>query len=259
MAISSETRFLWKVLLQVLLTPYTLFLMLLGRATVKELLSPFSMLFEFLFEPRATITLVLLTCAAFIASAFIPGIESLVLHPGDILTLRAYTLITAGFLHASIAHLAANMLALFVFGRVVERSLGAGRTLLVYFGAMVLSGLFASVVYLALHMDTGMVGASGAIMGLVAAAVLLDPLYLTYSALIPLPIMVLGWLALLADFAGILGPADGIAHYAHLGGFLSVSVLVYLLRAADRQRMRRGLAINVVSALLLGAARWYLG
>ena len=146
--------------------------------------------------------------------------------------MNFFPLITAGFLHANLLHISGNMLALFIFGRVVERKLGSGKTLLVYFGALILSGVFTSIIhFLILGDNTPGLGASGAIMGLISTAILLEPWYLTYELLFPLPIMVVGWLAIFADISGILNPVeDGIGHFAHLGGFISISLLMWFHR-----------------------------
>lgn len=82
-----------------------------------------------------------------------------------------YRLLTAMFLHASIIHLAFNMLALYWLGSVVEQALGTGRFLLVYFvaglagsaGALVLTGPLVPTV-----------GASGAIYGILGALLILE-------------------------------------------------------------------------------------
>lgn len=67
-------------------------------------------------------------------------------------------------------------------------------------------------------------------MGLISTAILLDPFYFTYELIIPLPIMIVGWLAIFADILGILNPVEsGIGHLAHIGGFISIALLMYFL------------------------------
>jgi membrane associated rhomboid family serine protease len=163
-------------------------------------------------------------------------------------------------LHANLSHLLGNMLALFIFGRVVERKLGIIKTLFIYFGALVISGIFTSLINgLILNDNTPGLGASGAIMGLIAAAILLDPFYLTYEAILPLPIMLVGWLTIYADIIGILNPIkDGIGHFAHLGGFLSVGILLYLFGIDERKKMRTGLIINIASFIAIAVIYFFL-
>ena len=62
----------------------------------------------------------------------------LVNYPQDLINLRLYTLVTAGFLHGSLSHLIGNMIDIFIFGRVVERKLGFIKTSLVYFGSLLI-------------------------------------------------------------------------------------------------------------------------
>ena len=95
-------------------------------------------------------------------------------------------------------------------------------------------------------------------MGIIAAAILLDPFYLTWELILPLPIMVVGWLTIAADILGILNPVeDGIGHFAHLGGFLSIVLLLYLFGAADRKKIRKGFVVNVVSLLVIGIVYFF--
>ena len=178
-------------------------------------------------------------------------LAQLINYPSDLLSFRWHTFITAGFLHANLLHLVGNMIALFIFGRIVEREYGSATTIYLYSGALILSGLFSAIVHLILGENPGGVGASGAIMGLVAIAMLTKPFYLTYYAIIPLPIMVYGWLYLIADLSGVFSGVDsGIGHFAHLGGFLSITLLMYLLSPERRKKLKNGLWINMASVVL---------
>ena len=125
---------------------------------------------------------------------------------------------------------------------------------------MILSMIFTSLIHsLFLNDNIPGLGASGAIMGLIAAAILLNPFYLTYEAIIPLPIMLIGWLTLYADITGILNPLeDGIGHFAHLGGFLSIGLLLYLLGIDERAKMKKGIIINIASFIIIAASYFFL-
>lgn len=145
------------------------------------------------------------------------------------------------------------MLGIFIFGRVVERKFGIGKTMLIYFGAMFISSVGDSAMGLIFGAEGGSLGASGALMGLVAAAILIEPFYITYELLIPLPIMVDGWIAIYADFSGILNPAgDGIAHFAHMFGYLSIAIIMFFLGGEERSKLRKGLIINLISLGVAG-------
>ncbi|MBW2984900.1 hypothetical protein KY361_07295, partial [Candidatus Woesearchaeota archaeon] len=75
--------------------------------------------------------------------------------------------------------------------------------------------------------------------------------YFTYELLIPLPVMVVGWLAIYADIIGILNPVeDGIGHLAHIGGFISIALIMFLLGIEERSKLKKGLIINIASLVI---------
>jgi membrane associated rhomboid family serine protease len=148
------------------------------------------------------------------------------------------TLFTSMFLHGGWMHLLGNMLFLWIFGDNVEDSMGHVRYLLFY----LLCGLIAALVH-ALS-DPGseipVVGASGAISGVLGAYLILHPrarLLVLAMSVIPLRLpafIVLGlWIVL--QFAG-LGGASDIAFLAHIGGFIAGAALIVPFR-------RRGLPL----------------
>tara|TARA_Y100000310_G_scaffold330486_1_gene402212 strand:+ start:983 stop:1792 length:810 start_codon:yes stop_codon:yes gene_type:complete len=258
MAIESESTFFLKLLWHIVLTPFTLLLVVLGKKEPSEILKPFSLLFEFLIAAKFTLSLIVLNIGMFFFSLTLTQevLNGLILYPSDVLSLKLYTLISAGFLHANAVHLVGNCIGIFIFGRIVEKHLGILKTAVIYFGALVVSGLFSSLIHLFwLGDNVGGLGASGALMGLVAAAILLDPFHLTYELLVPLPVMVVGWLTIYADIAGVLNPIeDGIGHFAHIGGFISVVLVMYFIGLKSRERMKKGLLINLISLVVLSVA-----
>ena len=146
------------------------------------------------------------------------------------------------FLHGSILHIAGNMLYLWIFGNNVEDAMGHFRFLLFY----LVCG-FAAAAMLA-WMDPGskipMIGASGAISGVLAAYVLLFPrarvTVIVPIGIIPLPLMVSAfwvvglWFLLQLISAAITDPGQpGIAWGAHVGGFLAGLVLTPLLKSSS--------------------------
>jgi len=256
MPIDSESGFIWKLLWKIILTPIVLFGAIFGKREFKELFEPIRYFLEVLFQAKVTIALIIINIGMFIASMFMNKnvLDGLINQSTDLFSTHIYTIITAGFLHASIGHLLGNMLALLIFGRVVERELGEGKTLLIYFGALIISGIFSSLIYMfILDENIAAVGASGAVMGLVSAAALLKPWYITFEALIPLPIMVVSWLTIFLDITGVLNhTTDGIGHFAHLGGYLSIAVLVFLLEQSRREQIKKGFITNIASILVIG-------
>ena len=253
--IESESKFIWKFIWHILITPITLLLVIFKKKEFKDLFQPFTDLFKFIFEPKFKIAIIIINVVLFFGSLFFLSeqmFNSFINYPTDLLDFRFYTLITAGFLHANLAHLIGNMIGIFIFGRVVERKLGFSKTLLVFFGALILSSLFESLIHLLITGNNiGGLGASGALMGLIATAILLDPFYLSYELLVPLPIMISGWLAIYADIAGVINPSqDGIGHFAHIGGFISIGLLMFLIGIDERSKLKRGLLINIISLVI---------
>lgn len=140
------------------------------------------------------------------------------------------TLITSMFLHGSILHLLFNMLYLWIFGNNVEDFLGPFRFILFY----IISGLGASFTHIIFNANSKvpMIGASGAIAGVLGAYLILYPnarvLTLVLFSVVPIPaFFVLGlWFILQVMNIGIGG---GVAWFAHIGGFLVGLGLIKLI------------------------------
>jgi membrane associated rhomboid family serine protease len=153
------------------------------------------------------------------------------------------TLLTYQFLHAGWLHLIANMLFLWVFADNIEDAFGPLPFLFFY----VSSGIGAALVHalLAPHSDAPLVGASGAVGGVMAAYMLLYPqarVWILLFMRLPLRIKAVyvlgGWLAL--QFVMVfLAPTEQImvAWWAHIGGFVTGFLLTLLLRARFLFRM----------------------
>ena len=260
--IESESKFIWKFIWHILITPITLLLVLFKKKEFADLFRPFTELFKFIFQPKFTVSIIIINTFIFFGSIYFLSdqmFNSLINYPADLLNLKFYTLITAGFLHANLSHLIGNMIGIFIFGRVVERKLGFFKTMPIFFGALILSSLFDSLIHLFITGDNiGGLGASGALMGLISTAILLDPFYLSYELIVPLPIMLSGWLAIYGDIAGVLNPSqDGIGHFAHIGGFISIGLLMFLIGIDERSKLKRGLIINIIS-VVIGVILYFL-
>jgi membrane associated rhomboid family serine protease len=153
-------------------------------------------------------------------------------------------IVTSMFMHANTNHLIMNMLPLFFLGPIIEMALGKERFLLYY----LLTGLGATALQLAfqwydvtynpahneftkLLISHGTVmGASGAVFGLMAALGILMPQAQLSGMFIPIPIR--AWVLVLVyvgvEFYHILfHPTPGIAHYAHIGGALFGAMLLF--------------------------------
>jgi len=161
--------------------------------------------------------------------------------PADITAGRHLgTLITSMFLHANLLHVAGNMLFLWIFGNNVEDKLGELRFLIVYFA----SGIGGSLLQIFITPDSTvpMLGASGAISGLLAAYVLYFPRARILTFVVPFFIFTLPaflfigyWIGLQAlnAFLNIGAIGGGVAFFAHVGGFGTGLILAALLRPRE--------------------------
>ena len=153
--------------------------------------------------------------------------------------------LTSMFLHGSWMHLLGNMWFLWLFGNNIEDSMTRPRFLAFY----LLTGLAAALAQVVADPSSNvpMVGASGAISGVMGAYLILFPrvrvftlvplgLFLTSIAL-PAWVMLIYW-AVLQFFGGVTSivaeQAGGVAFWAHLGGFLAGVILVKLFEKPDR-------------------------
>lgn len=143
-------------------------------------------------------------------------------------------LLSSMFLHASVLHLAGNMLFLWIFGDNVEDFLGHAKYLLFYVVCGIGAGLAHTLTNLSSIVPA--LGASGAISGVMGAYMVLYPksrvLTLVFVFLVPIPaIVILGWWFLL-QFLGGLGSvgaqtSGGVAWWAHIGGFLMGALVMF--------------------------------
>jgi len=143
------------------------------------------------------------------------------------------TLLTSMFLHGSLFHLLGNMLYLWIFGNNVEDYLGSVRFVLFYF----LSGLGASLFHIIFNFNSTIpvIGASGAIAGILGAYLILFPhaKVLTFVFLIfiiriiPIPAVFVLGIWFLGQLMNV-GLGGGVAWFAHIGGFLLGIFLVKL-------------------------------
>ncbi|MFB0543699.1 MAG: rhomboid family intramembrane serine protease [Candidatus Bathyarchaeia archaeon] len=213
---------------------------------------------------RPRITYLLLLSLTFItALLFVIGepfmdriFQSFSLVPARVLRGRElHTLVTYMFLHSGFEHFALNALALLGAGIAVERDIGSESFILLF----LLSGIVAGLVHCFAfpNSPTPVVGASGAIFGVIAVLCLLMPFKITFVAIFPLPAVVVGIILGLAEAYSALYSLDpNIAHFAHLGGFAFGGLSAFII---DAERATRGLVIAVlvyISLYLLG--RWLL-
>ncbi|MGJ8684285.1 MAG: rhomboid family intramembrane serine protease [Nonlabens sp.] len=132
--------------------------------------------------------------------------------------------LTSGFLHADLQHLIFNMLTLYFFAHYVVDYLGSVGFLVVYFASLLGGGLLSYV----FHKDEyhySAIGASGAVSGVIYAAILLEPRIYIYG-IIPGFVFGIGYLAY--SIYGMKNKADNIGHDAHFGGAVAGYVVTLL-------------------------------
>ncbi|MFC2133920.1 rhomboid family intramembrane serine protease [Bacteroidota bacterium] len=168
--------------------------------------------------------------ALFLLQLVIPRLtENFMLVSADIYT-RPWILITHMFLHGGFMHLLINMWVLVMFGRMMETNIGWKRFLILYFGSGITAGVLSSFFY------SASLGASGAIMGVVAALIVFMPnlkvmiLFLP----IPMPFWIAGILFVAWDLFGVYNPS-GTGNIAHLVGFAFGLAYGYILTKSKRK------------------------
>lgn len=146
-------------------------------------------------------------------------------HVGSIRAGEQIRMFSSGFLHVDIAHLAFNMLTLYLFAPYVIAKLGSFTFLMIYAGSLILGNLLT----MALHKNDysyRAVGASGAVIGVVYAAILVQPALEIYF----MPGYIFGIIYLLYLIYGMKSKSDNIGHTAHFGGAIG-GYIITLSRA----------------------------
>jgi membrane associated rhomboid family serine protease len=219
--------------------------------------------------PEITKNLLIINILMFLGVSLFPQFsQMLALHYFESDLFQPHQILTHIFMHGSIAHIAFNMFALVMFGSQLEKVWGTKKFLIIYFasavGAMLLQMLFnwyqlqdATVDILSLmrtegleaiqqgknYMDPtlakynaifngGMVGASGAIMGLLAAFAYLFPNTELMLIFLPIPVKAKFFIPFYMLVELYLGVNqfdwDNIAHFAHIGGAIVGFVIVLI-------------------------------
>lgn len=206
----------------------------------------------------AVFYIIVANIAFFAVTNILPGL--LPLGPGMLAMhypasdyFRPWQIITYMFMHANIQHIFFNMFGLFMFGEILERVWGTKRFTEYYFmtgfGALALHTLVQALQIYSLTgsiappdllvmpgseawqiINTPVLGASGAVFGVLTAFALLFPNTDLYLMFVPIPIKakyVIGGYVALEIFWGVSNsPSDNVAHFAHLGGALVGFIIV---------------------------------
>ena len=163
------------------------------------------------------------------------------------------TIFTSMFMHGGLFHVAGNMLYLWIFGDNVEDTLGHGRFLAFY----LMAGVAAALAQIVVHPGSRipMVGASGAVSGVLGAYLLLFPyagvlvlvIFGFFARVVRWPaIIVLGFWIVVQFLNGLItasasagggGSTGGTAWFAHIGGVLAGMALLFLMRPRRGRRL----------------------
>lgn len=143
--------------------------------------------------------------------------------------LKLWQLVTAMFIHGNFWHLFFNMWGLYLFGTIIAPWLGAKRFLALYF----ISGISGNLFWMLFNWNSpaGLIGASGALFGIMLATAMLEPDKQFIMLFLPVPMKTKTLVVVYAVLEVIseLSMQDNIAHLAHLGGFLGGYVYIKFL------------------------------
>ncbi|MGI8499255.1 MAG: rhomboid family intramembrane serine protease, partial [Gemmatimonadaceae bacterium] len=184
--------------------------------------------------------LLIANVAMFMLQYLSPGMtEQLVLVPA-LLPVRPWTAVTYMFLHGGIGHIFFNMLALYFFGPRVEERIGGSQFLWLYF----VSGISGALLSWIFTPTVGVIGASGALFGVMLAYARFWPHdRILIWGIVPVEAR---WLVVITTGVELFfiqpgARGGGIAHFAHLGGYVGAAAyLVWLpLRSPPKRFLPR--------------------
>ena len=204
--------------------------------------------------PYTTITLIVLNSIVFLFQLSLgKQVNEFILNFGLVPAAFSWvTVFTSMFLHGGFLHVGGNMLYLWIFGDNVEDRMGHGRFLAFY----LLCGIAAALAQTIINPDSlvPMVGASGAIAGVMGAyfvlyphsrIVTLVPLFVYFQVMEVPAIFFLGIWFLMQFISGVGSiatavagePGGGVAFWAHVAGFVAGLTGVFVFRRPERQRV----------------------
>jgi membrane associated rhomboid family serine protease len=193
--------------------------------------------------------LLIINVAVFVASSVIPLLRNLSVawfsvHPESVgMSLQIWRLVTYQFLHGGVGHIFWNMLILFFFGPMLEGQWDSRRFLVFYLVCGAMGGVLYTLLAFTGVLDVGvLIGASGAIYGILAAGAILYPKRRVYVffGLFPIPFYILAIILACVSFMGITNSPNAGGEAAHLAGMAAGAVYVMWPRwkqhAANRPR-----------------------
>jgi len=187
--------------------------------------------------PPIVLNLIIINAIVFVAQLVFDSTigltDILALYPYNSGLFKPYQLVTHMFAHGGFLHILFNMYALWIFGSVLERIWGPKKFLIFY----LVCGLAAGLTQMFFVTTGAAIGASGAIMGLLAAFAYTFPNTEFFIIPFPFPIKAKYMAAIFAafDIFGGFAGSDNVAHFAHLGGLVMGLILVIIWNKTNKK------------------------
>jgi len=150
------------------------------------------------------------------------NLDSLALDSSKVLQ-QPWTLVTYIFLHGNVNHIASNLFSLVLFGLILEKIVDYRNFLITFFLTGIASGVASVFFY------PSVIGASGAIFGIIGLLVVIRPKMVVPAFGIPIPMAAAAALWVMFDLGGIFYPSS-VANIGHIGGLLAGIVIGFWLR-----------------------------
>lgn len=205
-------------------------------------------------ESRVTVSLIALNVIVFLFVFSMPEpllnqvFQTFSFSRGHVIEIWRW--VSSLFLHVSSTHLFFNMLGLYFFGRALEEKVPSQWFLAIYF----VSGLLGNFVFL-FTSSSPVVGASGAMFGVMGAAMLLNPIKKVHIYVFPLPLAVVAIAFVIFEtFIVIFQPeklaevAKNVANESHVAGILTGALFAFFY---SPKRSAKGIVVLLVALLLL--------
>ena len=184
--------------------------------------------------------LLFLNVVMYALTLVVPGLGDALMFVPALILSRPWSIVTYMFLHGSVGHIFFNMLALYFFGPRLEARIGSRRFLWLYLVSGVVGGLLSFTSPM-----TGVIGASGAVYGVMFGYAHYWPRDVVHIwGVLPVEVrwMVVG-LTAISLVSGFGAAGDGIAHFAHLGGFLGAWIYLRVLDQTTGAKRFRSQAV----------------
>jgi membrane associated rhomboid family serine protease len=175
----------------------------------------------------------------FIAQLTVPAFTGYFVLISKDAMARSWILVTSIFLHGSTEHLLYNMLALALFGTILERIIGSKKFLFVFFFTGIAASIASTFFY-----DASL-GASGAIFGLLGCLAVLRPKMQIWVMGVPMPMFVAVIVWLIIDLAGVFYPTN-VANAAHVAGLIVGLIIGFVWRKKFYEYVQKRIKPKVV-------------